>query len=102
MSALTASAVDREIRRQHRLAVAAGIQFVMDESASEIRRPALAGAVSMVRESRPVLRRVREETGFSLAQIMERAPNMKEASLMAGCGYHTVRRYSARWGVRDE
>ena len=65
--------------------------------AARINRTAIAGGVALVRRRRPVLTRVKDETGYSLQHWMAFAPNMKEASLMAGVSYQTVRRYSERW-----
>jgi len=70
-----------------------------DKSADSIRRSSIAGAVAMVRNTRPALRRCREESGYSLAQIIERCDTLMEASLQAGVSYQTVRRYARRWGI---
>jgi DNA-binding transcriptional MerR regulator len=70
-----------------------------DKSADNIRRSSIAGAVAMVRNTRPALRRCREESGYSLAQIIERCDTLKEASLQSGVSYRTVRRYARRWGI---
>lgn len=70
-----------------------------DKSADAIRRSSIAGAVAMVRNTRPALRRCRDESGYSLAQIIERCDTLMEASLMAGVSYQTVRRYARRWGI---
>jgi len=53
----------------------------------------------MVRNTRPALRRCRDESGYSLAQIIERCDTLMEASLQAGVSYQTVRRYARRWGI---
>jgi molybdenum-dependent DNA-binding transcriptional regulator ModE len=53
----------------------------------------------MVRATRPALRRCREESGYSLAVIIERCDTLMEASLQAGVSYQTVRRYARRWGI---
>ncbi len=71
----------------------------VDKSACEIRRASIAGAVSMVRNTRPALRRCRDESGYSLAVIIERCDTLMEASLQAGVSYQTVRRYARRWGI---
>lgn len=70
-----------------------------DSVADAIRRSSIAGAVAMVRNTRPALRRCREESGYSLAQIIERCDTLKEASLQSGVSYRTVRRYARRWGI---
>ena len=75
-----------------------GIRMEPDRRACIIRRTSISGAVAMIRRDRPVLARVREETGYSLQHWMQVAPTMKEASLMAGVSYPTVRRYRERWG----
>lgn len=53
----------------------------------------------MVRNTRSALRRCREESGYSLGQIIERCDTLKEASLQAGVSYRTVIRYARRWGI---
>lgn len=65
--------------------------------ADSLRRSSIAGAVALVRRRRTVLTRVKAETGYSLQHWMAFAPNMKEASLMAGVSYQTLRRYRERW-----
>ena len=71
-----------------------------DSVASAIRRSSIAGAVAMVRNTRLALRRCREESGYSLGQIIERCDTLMEASLQAGVSYQTVRRYADRWGMK--
>ena len=70
-----------------------------DSVASAIRRASIAGAVAMVRNTRSALRRCRDESGYSLAVIIERCDTLMEASLQAGVSYQTVRRYARRWGI---
>ncbi len=70
-----------------------------DKSADNIRRSSIAGAVAMVRNTRSALRRCRDESGYSLAVIIERCDTLMEASLQAGVSYQTVRRYARRWGI---
>lgn len=70
-----------------------------DKSADSIRRASIAGAVAMVRNTRSALRRCRDESGYSLAVIIERCDTLMEASLQAGVSYQTVRRYAKRWGI---
>ncbi len=71
----------------------------VDKSACEIRRASIAGAVAMVRNTRQALRRCRDESGYTLAVIIERCDTLMEASLQAGVSYQTVRRYAKRWGI---
>jgi len=56
----------------------------------------------MVRNTRPALRRCRDESGYSLAVIIERCDTLMEASLQAGVSYQTVRRYARRWGIEQQ
>lgn len=91
---------DKEARRQHRLAVDSGVQHVINLLASDEVDSAVGMAVAMVRNTRPALRRCREESGYSLGQIIERCDTLKEASLQSGIGYLTVIRYADRWGMK--
>ena len=70
-----------------------------DRRACIIRRTSIAGAIAMIHNRRPVLKRVKRETGFSLQRIIEMAPNARQAALMAGCGHHTILRYKERWEI---
>ena len=56
-------------------------------------------AMRMVLGDTTAVKRVREETGYSLAQIIERCDTIAEASRQSGACPATVRKYKERWGL---
>ncbi len=56
-------------------------------------------ALRMIVGHTPAVVRVRAETGYSLAQIIERCDTIAEASRQSGACPATIRKYKQRWGL---
>ncbi len=73
------------------------------QAASRIRNNALGKAIESVRErvSAHRLVQLRQETGFSAPQLLERLAHMKKAEIVRQTGlcYRTIDKYKERWGI---
>ena len=71
--------------------------------ASRIRNNALGKAIESVsgRISARRLVQLRQETGFSAPQLLERLAHMKKAEIVRQTGlcYRTIDKYKERWGI---
>jgi len=71
--------------------------------ASRIRNNALGKAIESVRErvSAHRLVQLRQETGFSAPQLLERLAHLKKAEIVRQTGlcYRTIDKYRERWDI---
>lgn len=71
--------------------------------ASRIRNNALGKAIESVRGrvSAHRLAQLRQETGFSAPQLLERLAHLKKAEIVRQTGlcYRTIDKYRERWGI---
>jgi len=73
------------------------------QAASRIRNNALGKAIESVRErvSAHRLVQLRQETGFSAPQLLERLAHLKKAEIVRQTGlcYRTIDKYRERWDI---
>lgn len=73
------------------------------QAASRIRNNAVGKAIESVRErvSAHRLVRLRQETGFSAPQLLERLAHLKKAEIVRQTGlcYRTIDKYRERWDI---
>ena len=73
------------------------------QAASRIRNNAVGKAIESVRErvSAHRLVQLRQETGFSAPQLLERLAHLKKAEIVRQTGlcYRTIDKYRERWGI---